>query len=1243
MLGRILVTLGGLLVIALFVALFAPFFVDWTSFRQEFEDRSSQILGKKVTVHGAVSARLLPFPSLTMEDVTVGTDVDGSPLVHVARFSLDAELAPLLSGEVRIFDMRIDEPKARIRLLQDGTLDWLRGSKPSMPARIVVLEKVTVTGGQIEFIDQQTGRNRLITGLDANVSARSLAGPWAIDGRAVLDGEASHFTLNTAEIASDALPLRLRLEPDARPFSVQVDGSLALREERPVYQGRFDAQLRTSVGETAEKGDPQVPEPRIRGDVELTNESISIASYRMEIGDTKDPYVITGEAKLDTGAKPEFRLVAEGQQVDVAKLAAEGTRAKTSRVGTMSLQRRLDILLKTAAEIPIPKVPGQARLRLPAIVAGDSVFRDIQLDVRPDGQGWTVENAVAVLPGRTQVEAKGRLMLAGSPSFEGDLLIASTQPSGLATWLSGQVDPAIRQLKSAGLSAKVNLTPELQRFENLELAVGADPLKGRLERESPKNGESSLSLDLAGKMLDLDAARAIAALVTGQDDAEQILAKKVAARLEIDQMVALGVTAGKVDAILRYTGGRLDVERLNIGNVEGAALRVTGMLEGSRAQPKGKARATFTATDPSRFIELVKQRFPETTVLGRLSAAAPFYADTDVTFDVVVDEASSLTVTGNGRANASQVSLRYSNSNFRQPDAAERVLDVSLQNDDGLILLGQMGLDPLPYPIGDGGTLTLKVDSTDPKLAAVTLSYAGRETRVALNGEAAGFDGALPTSGNWTIGVDSTDFAPYLMALKSNLPALEVGLPVKGNVALRFDAGKIVLDDFTATIADQPVKGKLQVDLTQPRPMLIGTLAADQIDLDWLAETIIGPLRDPQTGALSGAPLGRSLPPVDVAVELTAGRLWIGMLEAVANFSGSLSLKSGELVLQAAKGEWLGGAVAGRVALSNADGAGLMQMRLDVKGADVARTIDSLRTERGLERSSALVGRADLTFNAEGAGASASELIGAANGSGQLQFPRLELSGVNFAIMPEIIKQADALGTKIDQTAVQGLVEASATQGGSNLDGLQLSVALSDRVLRVQNASFETEAAKLAGDLRIDLSTGEVEAALRAALAAGDAAMEGAEPALRLFVTGQAVNPAVGFDVTELTNFLSLRAFEAERRRVEALQSSVLEKQRLRREAALTRSRVEERARLDAERAKREEEAKAAAEKQAAEEAAAAQQQQANQGQAQPAPPAAEPTTQSVIPAPALPTPPAERVVRQPLPDVRFEGLPGVN
>ena len=87
------------MVVALFAALIAPWFIDWTDFRKEFEREASRIMGKPVVVHGSVDARLIPFPTVTLNDVRVGASQDGEPLIQVAQFSMSAELAPFLSGE----------------------------------------------------------------------------------------------------------------------------------------------------------------------------------------------------------------------------------------------------------------------------------------------------------------------------------------------------------------------------------------------------------------------------------------------------------------------------------------------------------------------------------------------------------------------------------------------------------------------------------------------------------------------------------------------------------------------------------------------------------------------------------------------------------------------------------------------------------------------------------------------------------------------------------------------------------------------------------------------------------------------------------------------------------------------------------------------------------------------------------------------------------------------------------------
>lgn len=1242
MLGRILVTLGGLLVVALFAALLAPLFVDWTNFRRDFEDQASQLLGKKVVVNGEVSARLLPFPSVTMEDVTVGTDVDGTPLVRIARFSLDAELAPFLSGEARIFDMRIEEPKARIRLLPDGTLDWLRGSRPSIPARTVVLEKVSVTGGTVEFVDEQSGRNRVLTELDAALSARTLAGPWSVEGRAVLDGEAAQFGLTTSEVSGAALPLRLRIEPEARPFDLMLEGELALEEGKPQYAGSFSSTWKIAApAEALEPGQAPVPAPRMRGEFKLANDSITVPSYRLELGEVIDPYVISGEAKLDTGANPEFLLTAEGQQVDVNSLAADGSRAKTSRNGSVSVQQRLALLLASAAEIPIPKVPGRATLRLPAIVAGDTVFRDLQLDVRPAGNGWAVEKAVGLLPGRTQVEASGRLTLVDTPSFEGNLLIASTQPSGLATWIAGRVDPSIRGLSSAGFSASVNLTPELQRFENLELAIGAEPLKGRVERESPSGQAASLSIDLTGDGLDLDAARAIVALVVGEDAEQRLLAERVATRLKLGTLRAFGVSADDVEAIATYEAGQLSIERFNLGSVAGSAIRVSGALRETETTPVGDAEISFVSDDPGPFLALLRERLPGNAFVDRLARSAQWYADTDVKGRLQVTDAGAVTLGLTGRVNQSALAATAESDEISAfLGGGQRSVEIRLENEEAQVLLGQAGFDPLPWTIGEGGVLTLTVNGAGEGNADAVVSFAGPVTTLEATAQLTAMDTPGMLDGGWDVSLNSQDIGPYLMALGLSLPDAATGLPVTGETQFSLGDDQLAIERMTGTIGGQTVEAEGQVNLTGSVPSIAGTVSLDELDLDWLAATMIGPLTDPVDGALSKAALGVASLPFDLDFGLTVKQFWPGAAEAMTDVSGTLRNKAGELSFDDIAGDWLGGKAKGRFSVANTDGNGFLQARLDLEGGDVLRTVNSLRIGRGMTEAETPVGRMDVTLVAEGAGKTPAELIGTASGSGEARFNSLTLDRLQLDIMPALIAEVDALGTEISEDKVRDITDRLIEDGRTELRGLVLPFALSDGTLRIQATSHQADAAKLDGALRLDLRSGLLDGEIGVALNAGEAAMEGGEPNFRLLFEGDALSLSQSLDVTELTNFVSLRAFEAERRRVEALQASVLEKQRLRREAALARSRAEERARLEAERLRLEEEArlKAEAEAQAAQEAEAT---------AQPEAPVATPveplTTETVPVAPVLPVAPEERVIRQPLPEMRFEGLPGVN
>ncbi|MCZ7471977.1 AsmA family protein [Agrobacterium sp. O3.4] len=1227
MLGRILVFLGGLLALVLFSALLIPYFVDWTDFRRDFEDQASRILGKKVVVHGRVEARILPFPSVTLHDVRAGTDADGSPLIQVARFSMDAELAPFLSGEARIFDMRIEEPKAKIRLLKDGTLDWMRGSRAEIPARTVVLESVQIEGGQIEFIDEQSGRNRVVTGLNADMSANSLAGPWKAEGRAAVDGHPGSFSLSSSEpdYVAGRMGLRVRVVPDEHPVEVDLDGAIAATAGKPAYSGSFAFSFREDEKQK-QAGQSLFSSPRTRGSFELTNESVRISSYRMELGGSENPYVVTGEATLDTGAKPEFLLTADGQQIDVARFAPPVVQTgKTSRQPTVSVRQRIEAFAAMVARIPVPQVPGKASISLPALVSDDTTIRDIRLDVRPEGSGWQVVNAVATLPGRTQLEAKGSLTLLGGPAFNGNLLLASNQPSGLANWLSGSVDPAIRQLNAAGFSADVSLTTLNQRFNNLELAIGDASLKGELERRSDGK-TSNLSIDLAGNEIDLDALKALGSLALGDQVGSSVLDHRIDAKFKADRFNMAGVTANHVETAFTMAGGVLTLEKMTAGDIAGAEVKATGQLQGSLLKYAGKGTVNLHAPDMQPFFTMLQQKLPNHPFLSRLAASAPWYANSDLAVDVSVNsENGGANVAVSGTVNGSRLSAVAKMPDFLSiTDDTAMSLEAVLKNQSTAILFGQAGLDPLPFDADGEGLLSVKLNGTLGSPAQTDIRFSTERTHFSMNGSFA-VAAANFGEGSADVALESADIEPYLIMNAVGLPQLGGGMAVKANAKVAVDAQKIAFSSVGGQVGGNPFSGNLAVQRAAPYPVS-GDLSVRTADLAWLGDAIYGPVIDPESGALNAKPLAMAaFPQLKASVSLKAENFEAGPFGTITGLAAKVTHDSGSLSLDDVTGGFMGGKLTGRLAMSTGEGAGIFRTKIAVTDANPEPILWANAN------GPVATGRVAIDLTAESTGKSVGEILKSAGGSGEIRAGGLVLKGLNPGALPPILQAADGLQQPIDAPKVRPLVDQNLWQGEIGLGDVALPFSLNGGALHFQNLRAGIDPVTLTGDATVDIAASTVNGDLDLLFNPGTEAVAGAEPSLRLNYNGPLAAPALTIDVSTLSNYLSLRAFEKERRRVEAMQASVLEKQRLRREVALYRSQAAER---QAEKERVEAEAKAKAEEEARLKAAAEErlrqekeQQERLQQQQQQQP---VPERQS---APILVVPPTENAIRDLAPE----------
>jgi uncharacterized protein involved in outer membrane biogenesis len=1175
MLARIFVLVGSLVVVALCAALIGPYFVDWTSYRADFEREASAILGRKVEVQGEAEARILPFPSLSFTNIVVGGDED--PALTAESFSMDAELAPFLSGEVLIFDMRIVKPSARLVIGEDGVIDWtVRPSTPFDPSHIT-LEKLTVVDGKLRIFDRAGAREHLLSEVNTTVSARSLRGPWRVAGSLRVDGNRTTLTASSGVAdGSGATRLRMTARPEAFPVEIEADGNVGLKEGVIDYRGTFRVagitpakdELRGADGAQA-KIVADKPPNRLSGTFALGKDRLDFDSFRFETGPIADPYVADGTAYVDLGKEPKFNVTANGAQVRLTTWDENVNAGAT--VGD-----RLAALQEMLALFPKPPIPGVVDVKLPAVVAGDTTIRDVALSAAPALDGWYLSSASATLPGRSTLEAKGFLTTGKKPRFEGSLLLAVKQPSGFAAWLSKDVDAAIRQLPAAGFNGTVYLDATRQSFKEMEIILGDAKLTGEMERATPANAKPVLMAMLEGGALNAETGSALASLFVSDTGAFRYMGHDLDLKLKAGPVTASGLTAASVDTALRVKDDRLDVDKLSVSDVAGASFSATGSVRDLTGDPIGDIDATIVADDLRPFVDLLSSTFPANRVVrevGNRAAGFPTLL-TEARLDVVGSAAMAawpavdLALSAKGRAGGSDFSATLSGT-YRDGISADAPFEVTFQaaNQDATALLATAGLPTLPLAAVGAGELSAAFKGT---LAG------GLQSAVSFTGEKllAGFDGSVTPapegmSARGKVKVEAEDIEPWLMTVGAALPGMGLGTSTALSADADYGKGLLVLAGMEGTVAGTAVAGDLNVAMEAGIPKLSGALSVDSLDLFPLAEMVFGDqaLAATADGAWTSTPF-REKPTAPFAADLTvaAGTVQAGSLPPIHEANLALQVDGERLRIADLDAKFANGKVNGLVELKNDGGVGLLSGQLRLAGTDLTMLLPAL----GIV-GPAIAGQADMTASLSSSAKSVSGMVAALAGSGTVALRGIEAQGLNPAALLPLVEQSDKIGRDLDAAKTASFAPAIMRDGAFQAGDSQFAFNIASGTLRMPATTFDREQAKLTVELRADLAGQTLAGDGAFALRPGNFAQVGSEPAVRLIFSGPIAKPEMNLDTAPLAQFLTQRQLEIEQARVEAMQAALLEKQRLRRETAYYVARHDARAAQAADEARRRE------------------------------------------------------------------------
>jgi uncharacterized protein involved in outer membrane biogenesis len=181
-----------------------------------------------------------------------------------------------------------------------------------------------------------------------------------------------------------------------------------------------------------------------------------------------------------------------------------------------------------------------------------------------------------------------------------------------------------------------------------------------------------------------------------------------------------------------------------------------------------------------------------------------------------------------------------------------------------------------------------------------------------------------------------------------------------------------------------------------------------------------------------------------------------------------------------------------------------------------------------------LTGRLKLQAEIEGSGRSPVALVGSLHGAGNISLTGGQFSGLDPRAFGAVTKAVDQ-GLPVEGGKIEKLA-------GNALDSGQLTIKQADGELtinagqiRLANAKASGEGADLSLSGALDLTNGTLDARL---VLTGTDTAAGARPDLFVALHGPLDAPVKTIDVSALTGWLTLRAIDAQAKKLDAIESS---------------------------------------------------------------------------------------------------------
>jgi uncharacterized protein involved in outer membrane biogenesis len=1126
-LREVLTALAVLLVLALSAILVGPWFVDWSAHRALIEAKLSETLGARVTIAGPLDLRLLPSPRLEAADIAIAGARPGDPALRIGRARLELAAAPLVKGELRFVEARLERPELDLTLGAGGALAL--PALDSVETARVALESLELVDGVIRLRDETGADIRRVDGLAAQLSADTLAGPFKGQG-AVAGATPLTFRFSTGAIENGRLRHKIVVDESPAFPRAEFEGAIvAARAAAGValaYDGLATLSGRIRRGTAADaSGTPWRLQATLKSDAA---ESL-LDPLELRLGEDRS-VVLTGAGRLAHAADPTLELQLAAKQIDLDRLlAGEGQTAVPLEA--------LRALAQFAGEGV--GLAGPARIRLDldpgAVTLGGETAAESRLALRFSPDEPPSGRIETQLPGRARLIAEGRFEGGAAARFRGRLDFAARDWRRLREWLiAGVADraalpPALAaDLPFAAISAQgvAEISGVSLSLRNAAFAFDRSTMKGEFAWTAAVGADRArLYADMRSDALDIDGVPDLSGLMATSSATD--LSLSLDARAVRVARIGEGVLdAGRIVAQMTRTAGAVELERFSIAGLGGANLTATGALD----EKGGRLDLDLDAQRLTDLTALLRRLAPGglTDALARKAArlspakatlralAGPGFQLEKATLDAALAGGkATLEAAREGEALAIRLSADH-------PDAAQ--------------LLRQFGAETRGVPNKGSGRLdALWRGRLDGPMSA--------NVNARLAGAALGFDGAMELAplvqgrAPWLRGrasLEAADATPLLQALDLVSP----NLAAKGSVDVEADVetvdGALAVADLRGWAFASRVAGQARWRPPAPeadirRPRLTGALTLDRLSLAGIAALAFGFEPGAQPAQWSQRGFGPALLDApDTALDLAVSRFELDRGRAVDAAKLRLSIGPGLVAVDTFSGTIGGASLVGGLALRRDGAEGAVSGRLGLTGL----ALDSSYAKGAL----------DLELEFAGAGRTPAAIVAGLGGEGRLTTRDLALPGLAAGAIAPVIAAADEGQMQIEEGSIERALTAGLDAGALAIGARDAPLNLAGGVLRAGPVAIEGGTSRATVSAQLDLKAMALDLRAQIAETSAPRLWTGAPPRIEAIWRGPLDAPRREIDSGPFFNGLAARQIARDLERIEALEADIRER-----------------------------------------------------------------------------------------------------